>query len=206
MFHSDDHDLLNKRIYIDTKFSCVGHFEAFLDFLCNGNRAVLENLQYFSYEGSRLGGKMETYPNRDRKKIQKPRVPLTYRDKAYIYFMREVKRISLKEIALVFGISYHMVRLIIITWARVCDIRYAAFGMYLTWSEYKRLAPVKWQEKYLNRRCHLWDTSNFSLQGKPRLPHLQRSTWNDYYNENCYKVGVGCIPSCWNMSAPLWTG
>ena len=41
---------LNKRIFTDTKFSCINHFEAFLDFLCDGRREVLANLKYFRKE------------------------------------------------------------------------------------------------------------------------------------------------------------
>jgi len=99
---------------------------------------------------------------------------MTYKDKAYLYFMREASISSNKGLATLFGISRVEVQRICITWAKVCKIRYAAFGMYLNWAEYKAICPDDWSFKYNNRRCHLWDTTNISLREKPRAAFYQQ--------------------------------
>ena len=53
-----------------------------------------------------------------------------------------------------------------------------------------KLRGQKWNEKYGNKRCILWDDTNGPFTFKPSTALNQRRTWSSYYASNCAKAGV----------------
>ena len=138
--------------------------------------------------------------------LLKFKVPLTYKDKAYLYFMMETGEQSRKSLSERFCVTLSLLTTICVTWAKVCRVRYKAFGMYLTWEEYQLKVTPEWHSKYNGRWCHLWDTTNINFAAKPTDAWMQDITFSLYYKKCCGKGGVACIPGGWNMAAPLHSG
>ena len=89
---------------------------------------------------------------------------------------------SLEKQAKYYNISFATARVIIIKWAKICNIGAQSFGLYPSQSEYDKLCPEDWQKRYPNTRCHLWDTTDVKLSQKPRESKKQVLTYSDYYN------------------------
>ncbi|KAL9186550.1 hypothetical protein ACHAXT_005788 [Thalassiosira profunda] len=63
----------------------------------------------------------------------------------------------------------------------------------------------KWGRKYDGLRIVMWDMTNIPAFGFSDAD-FNRMTYSKYYNQNCFKGGVGNQLCGWIVVAPLWTG
>ena len=77
---------------------------------------------------------------------------------------------------------------------------------YATYKEDCKLRKDKWNIRYDGMRVVLWDNTNISMLFKPSNPQLQRSTFSNYYSENCAKGGVFIQLCGWMGTHNLWVG
>jgi hypothetical protein len=191
-----------KKVWNLIRFSCIEHFDAYLDLLGNTDRSVLRNLQAFRYSEVKETG----YRNRAKLKSKYSNAKLDYRDEAFLYFMRK-NGATREQLSQDFGVSEKAVTLITIKWAIFEYRRLMAFGSFISYAEYCELCPTEWKLMYPKmERCELWDTTKLYLKGKPSDQVTQKSTNSEYYGGNVLKGGVGTTPSGWRTPGMLFGG
>ena len=76
---------------------------------------------------------------------------------------------------------------------------------YASFEEDSILRKEKWNDKYTSERVIQWDNTNVTMT-KPSDAALQRTTYSQYYKENCAKGGVHLQFCGWMGTEELWTG
>ena len=76
---------------------------------------------------------------------------------------------------------------------------------YASLDEDLMLRKEKWEGRYNNQRVIQWDNTNVAMT-KPGDAAMQRTTYSQYYKENCAKGGVFLQFCGWMGTASLWTG
>ena len=199
----NDPDLL----YSLTRFSCADAFESYLLFLSNGNIDSLVSLRRFSYANVVQEGSTRSYNNPSSAATVPGRRDMSVYDEFLLYFARETARDnSYDYLRRNFGLSFGTIFSVIITCTKFVALRRRAFGEVLSIEDYRFLVSEQFQRSHPNVYRVYTDSSNISLRGASSMAVLQRLTWNDYYNECCFKFNVCNYPGCWVFVTECYTG
>ncbi|KAL9182228.1 hypothetical protein ACHAXT_012880 [Thalassiosira profunda] len=145
--------------------------------------------------------------NGDVDRIRRRHSPLTWFEEYFLFFewkMNETTRRQ-KDVCANWGLDSHQVITLkdsMLAAEREAVLSWPTFASY---EEDRALRDREKWSRYDEHRTIMWDMTNVTAVQFGDAS-LQRSTYNEYYGENCFKGGVGLQFCGWQVNWNLWTG